>query len=159
MFNVDTEIERISSCVFFKEMGQQGNTSEGLIFLANVGEAFVAPTDSDFIGKYKDIEWMPTSATQHDPFYKFPEFPDELVAIRLRINKAVMAATRGIDTGLFKSGRHDFSTAARNGICYAFRQYATEQYFAAGYRWEMTVSMYYAGRWPVGYWQKGLVLI
>ena len=135
MFNVDTEIERISSCVFFKEMGQQGNTSGGLIFLANVGEAFVAPTDSDFIGKYKDTEWLPTSATQHDPFYKFPEFSDELVAIRLRINKAVMAATRGIDTCPFKSGRHDFSTAARNGVCYAFRQYATEQYFAAGDRW------------------------
>ncbi len=126
------------------------------MLLANVGEAFVVPTGRDFIGKYKDIEWLPTSATQHDPFY---EFPDELVDIRLRINKAVMAATQSMDSRFFKWGRHDFTTAARNGICYAFRQFAAEQYFAAGDRWEMTVSLYYAGRWPVGYWQKGLVLI
>jgi hypothetical protein len=158
VFNVDREIERISSCAFFKEMGRQGNTSEGLIFLANVGEAFVVPTDSDSIGEYNDIEGLPITATQHDPFYMFSGFPDELVDIRLRINKAVMAATRGLDSRLFKWGRYDFTTAARNGICYAFRQYAAEQYLAAVDRWAIIISMYCAGRWPVGYWQKGLVL-
>lgn len=127
--------------------------------MANVGGAFLAPTDSDFIEKCNDIEWLPTAPTQHDPFYKFDEFPNELVDFRLRINKAVMAATRGIDTCLFKSGQHDFTAAARNGICYAFRQYTAEQYFAVGKRWGMVVSMYYAGRWSVGYWQKGLVLV
>lgn len=128
MFSVDTEIERITNCVFFEGVGKQSEASEGLIILANVGAAFVDPTDSNFTGKYNDIEWLPTAATQHDPFYLFPDFPDELVDIRLQIDNAVIAATRGMGYRLFKWGRHDFTSAARNGICYAFRQYAAEQY-------------------------------
>jgi hypothetical protein len=159
MFNVDIELEKICSSDFFSKMGVKNNNSQGFIYVPSVEAAFVAPSDADFIGKYNEVEWLPTAPTQDDPFYKFPKFPKELADIRLRINKAVMAATRGLDKSLFKSGPHDFSIAARNGICYAFRQYAAEQYFSIGGSWELIVDMYYSGRWPVGYYQNGLVLI
>lgn len=159
MLDVEKEIDRISNSDFFYKMGESRGNSEGDIYVPTVGAAFVTPSDTDFVGMYNDVEWLPTAHTQDDPFYKFPEFTTELVDIRLEMNKAVMASTRGMYKRLFKSGAHDFSTTARNGICYAFRQYAAEQYFATGDHWKIIVSMYYAGRWPVGYCQHGLVLI
>lgn len=159
MFSVDLEIDRIASSNFFSKMGEPCSDSGGLIYVPSVEAVFVTPSNIDFSGMYDQVEWLPTAPTQDDPFYKFTEFPKELVDIRLRINKAVMASTTGMDKSVFKSGPHDFSTAARNGICYAFRQYAAEQYFATGDRWKTIVSMYYSGRWPVGYYHNGLVII
>ena len=114
MFNVDVEIDRIASSDFFSKMGEPSSNSKGLIYVPSVGAVFVNPSDTDFIGMYNEVEWLPTAPTQDDPFYRFPELPKELVDIRLRMNKAVMAATRGLDKTLFKSGPHDFSNAARN---------------------------------------------
>ena len=49
--------------------------------------------------------------------------------------------------------------AARGGAAYAFRQYATEQYFNLGEHWRQVIELYLAGHWPVGHAPGKLIVI
>ncbi|MCG8708032.1 hypothetical protein JHU04_001233 [Brenneria sp. 4F2] len=70
-----------------------------------------------------------------------------------------MAATRELNKADFISSPHDFSVAARNAICYAFRQLITERYFSLGGRWEKITNIYYSGHWPVGFTKEKYIVI
>lgn len=59
----------------------------------------------------------------------------------MRINKAVMAATRNVDPARFVVDQHDFSTAACGGICFAFRQYVSEGHYGLGEKWKQVVDI------------------
>lgn len=159
MIDIDEELIRIERCDFFSNMGADESKDSALIYIGDVRNVFVEPSVSEFEGYYDDVEWLPTSPTQPDPFYNLPKPASDLVAMRMKVNKAVMAATKNLDKNKFICVPHDFSLAARNGVCFAFRQYVSEEYYGLGDRWAKIVGVYYKGHWPVGFCKNKLVVI
>lgn len=157
--NIDAELQRIASTPFFNNMGGAFPGADALIRIESVRKAFVEPAAADFKGRYGSVEWLPTSPTQDDPFYNMPKPSADLTALRMQVNKAVMAATRSLDPTLFVVDQHDFSNAARGGICFAFRQYVSERHHGLGDKWRQVVDIYYAGHWPIGVAAGKLVLV
>lgn len=159
MLDINNELKMISSADFFANMGKDDIQDKDIIFIENVKNAFVDPSDFEFKGFYKKTEWLPTSPTQDDPFYKKQNNPKELVDMRIKISKVVMDKTKNLDGNKFLSKPHDFKQAARNAIAYAFRQYVTEKYFHLGNHWERIIKLYYKGHWPVGIAKEKIVII
>lgn len=159
MMNIDVELERIGRSRFFSNMGVLLSGEERIICIESVRKVFVEPSELEFQGCYEEVEWLPTSPSQDDPFYKLPKPPKELIGLRMEINNSVMAATRKVEKELFLCGAHDFSAAARNGICFAFRQYVSERYYGHGDHWKQIVEIYYKGHWPVGFAKNKWVVI
>ncbi|KAA0995018.1 hypothetical protein FQ192_11730 [Pseudomonas sp. ANT_J12] len=157
--DIDEELIKIERGDFFSNMGTAGLTDSALIYIGDVRKVFVEPSMSEFEGYYDDVEWLPTSPTQPDPFYNLPKPPSDLVAMRMKVNKAVMAATKNLDKNKFTCAPHDFSHAARNGVCFAFRQYVSEEYYGLDDKWGTIVELYYKGHWPVGFCKGKLVVI
>lgn len=157
--NIDAELQRIASTSFFSNLGRAFPGADALIRIESLRKAFVEPVAADFKGRYGGVEWLPTSPTQDDPFHDMPKPPADLAARRMQVNKAVMAATRHLDRKLFVVDQHDFSTAARGGICFAFRQYVSESHYGLGDQWKQVVNIYYAGHWPIGLAADKLVLV
>jgi len=157
--NIDTELQRIASTAFFSNMGRAGPDADALIRIESLRKAFVEPVAADFKGRYGAVDWLPTSPTQDDPFYPMPKPSADLAALRMQVNKAVISATRQLDKHLFAVDQHDFSNAARGGICFAFRQYVSESHLGLGDRWKQVVDIYYAGHWPIGVAAGKLVLV
>jgi len=87
----------------------------------SIFKIILEPVESDFEGFYKDLEWLPTSPTQQDPFTVFRKSPKELVGSRLRVSKAVLQSIKSFPKDKFVYRSHDFSIAARNAACFAFR--------------------------------------
>lgn len=140
-------------------MGVDDVKDDSLIFIKDVRKVFIDPSDIDFKGFYNKTEWLPTSPTEDDPFYIKKSSPKVLLEIREEINKSIMNATKNLNKIQFASGPHDFSTAARNAICFAFRQYMNEIYFNLGNKWGKIVDVYYLGHWPVGYAKDKIIII
>ncbi|MEO8533472.1 MAG: hypothetical protein ABI441_06975 [Flavobacterium sp.] len=159
MIDISKEISKISDAEFFSKMGAYDLHKDNLILVGNVRKAFVEPSDIDFKGLYKKTEWLPTSLTQEDPFYKKQEKPKNIIELRIEISKHVMIATKEINKDLFICSPHDFSIAARNAICFAFRQLVTERYFDLGDKWKIITDLYYAGHWPIGYANDKIIVI
>ncbi|OTA16774.1 hypothetical protein Xvie_01452 [Xenorhabdus vietnamensis] len=159
MININDELEKIEKAKFFSNMGLFDLHDQNVILIENVEKVFINPSDIEFKGTYKNTEWLPTSLTQDDPFYKKQDNPKDLIEIRMKINKAVMNSTKELDKSKFISRPHDFHQAARNAICYAFRQYMSEKYFNLGNKWEKIVDIYYAGHWPVGISKEKIIVI
>jgi len=159
MIDIDEECKKIEGSEFFYNMGGNGADDGRLIYIKNVRKVFVEPSDAEFKGRYDGVEWLPTSPTQPDPFYNIPNPHSDLVAMRMKVNKVVMAATKNLDKNKFLCAPHDFSLAARNGICFAFRQYVSEEYYGLGDRWSTIIKLYYCGRWPVGFCKDEIVVI
>lgn len=159
MIDISELLKDIERSRFFSNMGLSDIQNENIILIDNVEKVFINPSNIEFKGFYGKTEWLPTSLTQDDPFYKIQGGSKELIELRIKVNKAVMNATKGLPKDKFISGPHDFSQAARNGICFAFRQYVTEQYLSLGDKWTAIVSIYYAGHWPVGFAKEKLIVI
>jgi hypothetical protein len=159
MIDVDEECKRIEGFEFFSNMGGCGPKDNNYIYIESVRKVFVESSESEFDGCYSGVEWLPTSPTQPDPFYDLPKPPSDLVAMRMKVNKAVMTATKNLDKSKFICTPHDFSLAARNGVCFAFRQYVSEEYYGLGDRWLTMVRLYYSGHWPVGFFKDKIVVI
>lgn len=140
-------------------MGKQDLQEEFVILIADVKRVFIEPTDIDFKGFYNATEWLPTSPTQDDPFYKKQINSKDIIELRKEITRHVMDSTKDINKDIFISAPHDFSIAARNAICYAFRQSITEKYFNPGEHWKRIVDIYYTGHWPVGYAKEKFIVI
>ena len=157
--NIDAELQRIASTPFFSKLGCALPDAEALIRIESLRKAFVEPVAADFKDRHGSVEWLPTSPTQDDPFYKMPKPSADLAALRMQVNKAVMSATRQLDKTLFVVDQHDFSNAARGGICFAFRQYVSEIHHGLGDKWKQVVDIYYAGHWPIGVAAGKLVLV
>jgi len=159
MPGVEKIIDDIAEASFFCAMGKVGEVAEGVIYVENVSRVFISPHDLDLPGDIEDLLWLPTSSTQDDPFNHFPAFPTELTALRLKVSKAVMQSIRQAPKSPFIAGAHDFSLAARNAACFAFRQYVTEDFFGNGAVWSEIVELYLSGRWPVGFMNGQIVVI
>lgn len=159
MVDINEEIKKIENASFFEKMGVDNLHEGDVILIENVRKVFIEPSDDDFKGLYKKIEWLPTSSTQDDPFYEKQVSPKELIELRKEINKRIIIATRDLDKGRFISSPHDFSVSARNAICFAFRQLITERYFSLGSRWERITEIYYSGHWPVGFTKERYIVI
>lgn len=159
MIDINEYLENITNADFFSKMGVQDLHEDYVILIEDVKKVFIEPSDIEFKGFYKDVEWLPTSPTQDDPFYKKQMNPKDVIELRREITKYVMIATEKIDKNKFISTPHDFSVAARNAICFAFRQSITEQYFNLGHKWKSIVEIYYAGHWPVGYAKDKIIVI
>ncbi|WP_347253151.1 hypothetical protein [Leminorella grimontii] len=159
MIDIEKEIRKIESAIFFSRMGINDLPDDSIILIESVRKAFVEPTESDFHGYYSLIAWLPTSSTQEDPFYSKKAMPEDLMAMRAKVNKAILLSTRNMKNDPFLCGAHSFSVAARSAIGFAFRQYVYEQYFDLGNLWQRIVDIYYQGHWPVGYAKEKLVII
>lgn len=159
MLDIEKLIDDIARTEFFSNMGKAHDVAEGVIYIERVFRVFIEPLESDFAGGYKDLEWLPTTPTQDDPFSSFPKPPKELVDARLKVSKAVMQSVKGVARDKFVTGAHDFSLAARNAACFAFRQYVSEDYYGGGGVWSKIVELYFSGRWPVGYARDRLIVI
>lgn len=159
MIDINKEIEKISSARFFSCMGLHDIDEDHVIHVDDVKKIFIEPTEFHFNGLYKDMKWLPTSPTQNDPFYKKCDNPKDLIELRIQISKHVMDSIKNFNKEIFISPPHDFSSAARNAIGFAFRQLITERYFGLGCKWQMVVSIYYAGHWPVGYTNDKFIVI
>ncbi|MGG5222525.1 hypothetical protein [Pseudomonas syringae pv. coryli] len=157
--NIDAELEKIEESHFFSNMGKLFSSEGSIICIENVRKVFLEPSELEFKGCYAEVEWLPISPTQDDPFYKLPKPSAELTELRVKVNKSVMAVTRNLEKDLFLCGPHDFSIAARNGICFAFRQYISECNYDLGDHWKKIVDIYYNGHWPVGFTKDKLVII
>ncbi|MCG8708031.1 hypothetical protein JHU04_001232 [Brenneria sp. 4F2] len=70
MVDINEEIKKIEAANFFSKMGANDLHGGDVILIENVRKVFIEPLDADFKGSYKKIEWLPTSPTQDDPFYK-----------------------------------------------------------------------------------------
>ncbi|UWS28281.1 hypothetical protein [Erwinia pyrifoliae] len=159
MIDINEEISKISDARFFSKMGFYDIHEDYVILVGDVRKVFIEPSDIDFKGLYKKTEWLPTSPTQDDPFYKKQQNPKDIIELRKEISKHVMHATKEMNKDAFISSPHDFSIAARNAICFAFRQLITERYFGLGDKWKIIVDLYYAGHWPVGYAKDKIIVI
>ncbi|ELP95920.1 hypothetical protein [Pseudomonas syringae] len=157
--NIDAELKKIKESHFFSNMGVSFSSEKRIICIENVRKVFVEPLNLEFKGCYAEVEWLPTSPTQDDPFYKLPKPSTKLTELRVKVNKSVMAATKNLGKDPFLCGPHDFSVAARNGVCFAFRQYISECYYGHGVQWKEVVDIYYKGHWPVGFTKDRLVII
>lgn len=159
MINIDSELTRIKWANFFSNMGLSDIEGNSIILIENVKKVFVEPCYTDFNGYYNDIKWLPTSMTQEDPFYGEISSPKELVDGRIKMNKAVINALRTVSKDRFIFGSDDFSLAAKNAVCFAFRQYVSEKYFNLGNNWAEIIEIYYSGHWPVGYAKEKIIII
>ncbi len=101
MIDIDEECRKIEGFEFFSNMGGRGPKDDNYIYIESVRKVFVEPSESEFYGCYDGVEWLPTSPTQPDPFYEIPKPPSDLVAMRIKANKAVMAATKNLDKSKF----------------------------------------------------------
>lgn len=159
MFDIADDVRRINGTGFFSCLGENNLTGSNIIQLNDVRTAFIAPSDAAFQGYYHHTLWLPTAADEGDPFYQRLPAPAALLAARRDINKAVMQATRAIPKTLLRCDAHDFSVAARQAACFAFRQYISERWYADGDKWQRIAEIYYAGHWPVGYAGDCLIVI
>ncbi|WP_312352224.1 hypothetical protein [Pseudomonas sp.] len=159
MFDVDELIYEVGRTEFFSKLGCATDLKSGVIYVESIFKVFVEPVESDFEGCYKDLEWLPTSPTQQDPFNVFPKPRKELVDSRLRVSKAVMQSIKSVPKYKFVCGSHDFSIAARNAACFAFRQYVSESYYGDKCVWSKVIDLYFSGRWPVGYSRDRIIAI
>ncbi|MEY8712551.1 hypothetical protein [Mangrovibacter phragmitis] len=159
MIDIAEDLKKIENTIFFSRMGVSDINDDRVILIEDVRKVFIEPSDVEFKGFYKKTKWLPTSPTQEDPFYGKQSNPKDLLELRKEVNKCVMNATKDINKSSFISQPHDFSIAARNAICFAFRQSLTERYFKLGSKWEMIVDLYYLGHWPVGYAKDKIIVI
>ncbi|BBV08022.1 TPA: hypothetical protein ACHWKL_004317 [Providencia stuartii] len=159
MFDINEQLEAINNADFFANMGINDIQDKDIILIENVEKVFVSPSEAEFKGLYRKTEWLPTSPTQDDPFYKKQDNPKELVNMRIKMSKVVMDKTKNLVANNFISKPHDFKQAARNAIAYAFRQYVTEKYFNLGNNWERIIKIYYKGHWPVGIAKEKIIII
>jgi hypothetical protein len=159
MIDLEHTLEQIGQTRFFGNLGKPDIHDPQVIFIASVEAVFVTPSDQAFQGLYDATQWLPTSPGEDDPYYPRQETPKALSEQRMALNRAVMAATRTLDKAPFTCRPHDFSEAARGGAAYAFRQYATEQFFGLGDHWRRVVDLYLAGHWPVGHAPGKLIVI
>ncbi|EAA9322491.1 hypothetical protein RIU81_24320 [Salmonella enterica subsp. enterica serovar Gatineau] len=161
MLDLNKEIECIESTSFFSKMGVNDIFDDSIIPVENVGIAFcdLMSVNDDFQKNYKKIEWLPTTATQEDPFYSKRDMPKELIEMRSKINKLILSKTRDMPVEVFVSSPHNFSKAARDAVCFAFRQYLYESYFDLGNSWARIVAIYHKGHWPIGYVKEKIVII
>ncbi|WP_223542552.1 hypothetical protein [Pseudomonas sp. BF-RE-26] len=159
MIDIDKECKKIEGFEFFSSMGSVGSKDNDFLYIESVRKVFLEPSESEFDGCYEGVEWLPTSPAQPDPFYDIPKPPSDLVAMRMKVNKAVMAVAKTIDKNKFICTPHDFNLAARNAVCFAFRQYVSESYYGLGDRWLAIIKLYYSGRWPVGLVKDKIVVI
>lgn len=159
MISIENELNKIDAAKFFSAMGENNLFADDILAIENVKKVFVEPSYDEFEGVYDEVEWLPSSPTQVDPFYGKISNTEEVVKFRKEINKAVLHATRGIEKDLFLCSPHDFSGVARNAICFAFRQLITEKYFSLGNKWSRICEIYYSGHWPVGFAKKNYIVI
>ncbi|MCE0975759.1 hypothetical protein [Pseudomonas putida] len=159
MLDFEKLTDEIGRANFFSKMGGVPDKVENIIYIESVFRVFIEPVESEFLGAYENLEWLPTTPTQDDPFKSFPKPPKDLVDLRLRVSKAVMQSVKKVPKDKFLSGAHDFSLAARNAACFAFRQYVSECYYGEESAWLRIVELYFSGRWPVGYSKNKLIVI
>ena len=159
MLDIEKLIDDIAQTNFFSNMGKAPDVVEGVVYIESVFRVFIEPLESDFAGAYKYLEWLPTTPTQDDPFNSFPKPPKEIADARLKASKAVMQSVKRVAKDKFVSGAHDFSLAARNAACFAFRQYVSQVYYGGDGAWSKIVGLYFSGRWPVGYAGEKLIVI
>lgn len=148
----------IAATQFFSRMGAPSSPEAGVVYMPGVNEVFIDPEASDFHGLYEDLEWLQGTPTDEDPFHTFPKPPKELSDVRLEVSRAVLKAVKGAAREPFIVGAHDFSQAARNAACFAFRQYVSELYYESDSHWSRIVSFYLSGRWPVGH-SRGVIVV
>lgn len=142
--------QKIQNTVFFSNMGKKDLDDNNLIQIESLESLLLSSLD--FI-------WLPTSPTQEDPFYKKQINPNLLIEQRLIITQTITQQIKVMPAEMFKYKAHDFNLAAKNAICYAFRQYLTEDYFNLGEQWKEIVELYYKGHWVVGVSQEKRVVI
>lgn len=144
--------QKISITLFFSNMGKGSFDDKKIIYFQSIQACFESSLN---------VEWLPTSPTQDDPFYIKQEYPQDLVEMRLVVSKAVIESLKAfpVPDSQFQYDAHNFKIAARNAICYAFRQYLTEKYFNYGDSWEKIIQIYYQGHFPIGFYKKKLVVI
>lgn len=143
---------KISITPFFSNMGKVSVDDNKIIYFQSIQACFESSLN---------VEWLPISPTQDDPFYIKQEYPKDLVEMRLVVSKAVIESLKAfpVPDSQFQYDAHNFKIAARNAICYAFRQYLTEKYFNYGDNWERIIQIYYQGHFPIGFYKKKLVVI
>ncbi|NHB59593.1 hypothetical protein G9F32_16500 [Acinetobacter sp. 194] len=159
MFNIDEEIKRINNSIFFSNFGINDINDSSIIFVDSLYKIFIEPKEEYFNNNYTKMDWLPSSPTQDDPYYKKIKNPPELINMKKNINKLILEKTRNIDTSLFKCQQHDFSIVAKNALSFSFRQLVVEEYFCLGNNWRKVVNLYYAGHWPFGYYKDKLFII
>ncbi|WP_122702242.1 hypothetical protein [Pseudomonas sp. Leaf127] len=156
---IDAILAEIEKSHFFSAMGKRTAQADDLIYVDTLREVFTAPTAASLKDGYPHVEWLPTSPTQHDPFYRLDTPDAALVERRLTVTRAVMKAMKNVDRRAFIVDQHDFSLAAKNAIGFAFRQHVTERHSGLGHRWERVVAVYCLGHWPVGYAGDKLIVV
>ncbi|MDM1246259.1 hypothetical protein HX005_02450 [Acinetobacter sp. R933-2] len=160
MFHITEEILKIQNTHFFKNMGHANFTDQSIVFIKNIESAFIYPQESDFKNIYHQVKWLPTSLSETDPFYTMTQRPPELIIIlRKQITQALMQSIRTVDPQLFKYDQYDFQYAAKNALCFAFRQALIEKYYGLGQHWEKITELYYLGHWVIGYTTDQYIVI
>lgn len=130
-----------------------------IIFIKDVDEAFINHRKEAFENLYEKMAWLPSSLSDKDPFYGDVKVPSDLLDARKKISQIIFQKMREIDKSLFTSGPHDFSTVAKMGMAFAFRQYFLGKSLSLGNFWENVVNLYYMGHWPIGYFEGILFAI
>jgi len=106
--NWDDEIERLIKSDFFFKMGENEQIDH-VIFIKNVNEAFINPTEEAFAGMYKEVQWLPSALTDADPFYKNIQIPENLLPYRKEIVQFFLKEHRNLNKKLFSFGPYDFT--------------------------------------------------
>lgn len=156
--NLDYEIERVIKSDFFFKMGKK-EVIDNVIFIKDVNEAFINPTEEAFENLYEKMNWLPSSITDKDPFYGDVKVPGEIIYYRKKISQIILQKNREMDKHLFTYGPHDFSNVAKMGMSFAFRQYLLEKSLSLGHYWENIINLYYMGHWPIGYYKEKVFAI
>lgn len=139
MIDINKLIKDIEQSGFVLWMELSDIQKNNTILIDNVERIFINPTNIEFKGFYEQTKQLPTSPTQDDPFFKIRGSSKELIELKIKINKALMSATKGLSKDKFISG--PMILIWHQKMAFAFRQYVSEQYLCLGDKLQTIIVM------------------
>lgn len=157
----------IQSAHFFKNVGTAKSFS-GALALSSLAPWGDEANASDKDNRIADeMEWLPTTQDQADPFYPSglesqAGSEDELKAAksyRVKVYKEILARLRDADLAHLRAGSNNFEESAKGAITYAFRKSATEVALGVEGKWLEVAEFYFKGYWPCGLTKAGILVV
>lgn len=166
--SIDEIVSKIASAKWFSQVGLFP-AREGMQPIRNLAawdrDTFAADTDAYHAGIAAQMDWLPTTRDQVDPFYgetlrsalvqAGPEAREKV----MEVSKQVMKSLRAMENSKLTSGPNDFSEAAIGGAIYCSRMAAMEAVIGNPAVWNDLLELYSSGFWPCGRLPSGDIVV
>ena len=166
---LDALTSRIAAADWFSRLGAYRAT-EGRLALRDLsawdGTSFTPDTDPSAQAIAQDMDWLPTSREQPDPFdtaglpARDARVDQAACAQVLEVCRITLKSLRqSTARGGLRSGPNDFTVAAEGAALYCARKAAIEIVLGEPGPWTGLLDLYLAGHWPCGLMPSGDVVV